>query len=157
LPEVLQRKPFDYRVDIYALGITAFAMLTGKTPFMSSKMDTVIAQHLDEQPPDIVTMVPDISDGLAEFIKLALAKDPEQRISSWHEIQSLLKSGKGSSVDLLANTDMDMAVVIKLKTSGVDTDLLVKEIHQVLKVHHANYEIETMDRESPDVDLDFTL
>jgi serine/threonine protein kinase len=154
-PEVLQRKPFDFRVDIYALGITAFAMLTGKPPFMSSKMDTVIAQHLDEQPPDIVAMVPEVSDGLAEFIKLALVKDPEQRISSWHEIQTLLKSGKGSSVDLLDNTDMDMAVVIKLKTSGVDTDLLVKEIHQVLKVHHANYEVETIDRENPD--LDFTL
>jgi len=154
-PEALQRKPFDYRVDIYALGITAFAMLTGKPPFTATKMDTVIAQHLDEQPPDIVTLVPDIPDGLAEFIKLALVKNPEQRISNWHEIQTLLRSGIGSSVDLLANTDMDIAVVIKLKTSGVDTDLLVKEIHQVLKVHHADYELETVDRESPD--LDFTL
>jgi len=154
-PEALQRKPFDFRVDIYALGITAFAMLTGKTPFMSSKMDAVIAQHLGEQPPDIVTMVPDIPDGLAEFIKRALIKDPEQRISSWYEIQNLLGSCGDSSADLLANTDMDMAIVIKLKTSGVDTDLLVKEIHQVLKVHHASYEIKTIDRESPD--LDFTL
>ena len=36
-----------------------------------------------------------------------------------------------------------------------DADLLVKEIHQILKVHHANYEVETIDRVSPD--LDFTL
>jgi len=154
-PEALQRKPFDYRVDIYALGITAFAMLTGTPPFMASKMDAVIAQHLDEPPPDIVAMVPGIPDGLAEFIKLALVKDPDQRISNWHEIQTLLRSGIGNSVDLLANTAMDMAVVIKLKTSGVDTDLLVKEIHQVLKVHHADYEVEIVDRESPE--LDFTL
>jgi len=154
-PEALQRKPFDYRVDIYALGITAFAMLTGNPPFMASKMDAVVAQHLGEQPPDIATLVPGIPDGLAEFIKLALVKDPEQRISNWHEIQTLLRSGIGNSVDLLANTDMDMAVVIKLKTSGIDTDLLIREIHQVLKVHHADYEVETIDRESPD--LDFTL
>lgn len=118
-------------------------------------MDAIIAQHLGEEPPDIVTMVPDIPDGLAEFIKLALVKDPDQRISSWYEIQALLRAGKGNSADLLTNTDMDMAVIIKLKTSGVDTDLLVKEIQQILKVHHANYEVETIDRVSPD--LDFTL
>lgn len=32
-PEVLQRKPFDYRIDIYTLAVTAFAMLTDKTLF----------------------------------------------------------------------------------------------------------------------------
>lgn len=154
-PEVLLRKSFDFRIDIYALGITAFAMLTGKTPFVASKMDTIIAQHIDEPPPDIEAIVPGIPDGLAEFIKRALIKDPEQRISSWHEIQTLLASGKGSRVDLLANTDMDMAVVVKLKTTGIDIDLLLKEIQQVLDVHHASYEVETTMKESPD--LDFTL
>lgn len=49
--------------------------------------------------------------------------------------------------DLLANSDMDMAVVIKLKTHAVDTELLVREIHQVLKVHHASHELEAIERE----------
>lgn len=154
-PEMLQRKPFDYRIDIYALGITAFAMLTGKTPFMASDMDTVIAQHIGELPPDIEGIVPGIPDGLAEFIRRALIKDPEQRISNWFEIQTLLATGKVSSGDLLADTDKDMAVVVKLKTAGIDADLLVKEIEQVLKVHHASYEVETVKRDSPDID--FTL
>jgi serine/threonine-protein kinase len=155
-PEVLQRKPFDFRIDIYALGITAFAMLTGKTPFMASKMDTVIAQHIDEDPPDIEEIVPDIPDGLAEFIKRALIKDPERRISNWYEIQTLLGSCGDNSADLLANSDKDMAVVVKLKTAGIDTDLLVEEIRQVLKVHHAEFELETVGKEeSPD--LDFNL
>jgi hypothetical protein len=50
---------------------------------------------------------------------------------------------------------MDMAVVIKLKTHAIDTELLLKEIHQVLKVHHASYELEAIEKES--IDLDFTL
>lgn len=154
-PEVLQRKSFDYRIDIYALGITAFAMLTGKTPFMPSNMDTVIAQHIQEPPPDIEAIVPDIPEGLAEFIRRALIKDPKQRISSWHEIQTLMASGKGSGLDLLANTGMDMAVIVKLKTDGIDTKLLIKEINQVLNIHHARFELETVVKESPE--LDFTL
>jgi hypothetical protein len=50
---------------------------------------------------------------------------------------------------------MDMAVVIKFKTAGIDTDLLVKELHQVLKLHHASYDFEVVDRDSDE--LDFTL
>ena len=58
-------------------------------------------------------------------------------------------------MESLANGDMDMAVVVKLKTHAIDTELLLKEIHQVLKVHHASYELEAIERES--MDLDFTL
>jgi len=153
-PEVLQNKPFDYRIDIYALGVTAYAMLTGKTPFMAPTADTLIAKQINEPPPDIDGSIDDIPEGLAEFIKRALLKDPEERISSWPEIQSLLASGKDSSAALLANTDKDMAVVIKLKTSAIDTDLLVKEFQQVLDVHHAQYEIKTVTRNKADLDFE---
>ncbi|HFD32187.1 MAG TPA: hypothetical protein ENJ28_05705, partial [Gammaproteobacteria bacterium] len=150
-----QKKPFDYRIDIYALAITAYAMLTGKTPFRASNMLAIAQKIIKEEPEDIKTLVPDVPDGLAEFIKQALVKDPKQRISSWSEIQKLLAAGKGNKIDLLENTDMDMAVVVKLKTTGIDTSLLVKELNQVLKMHHADYDLEIVEKEK--VDLDFTL
>jgi eukaryotic-like serine/threonine-protein kinase len=154
-PEVLQKKAFDYRIDIYALGVTAFAMLTGKTPFRAPTILGIVEKTINDEAADIKTLVPDVPDGLAEFIRRALIKDPAQRISSWSEIQALLAPGKGSKLDLLASTDMDMAVLVKLKTQGIDTGLLLEEIHQVLKVHHANYELEIIEQES--LDLDFTL
>ena len=154
-PEVLQKKPFDYRIDVYALAITAYAMLTGKTPFRAPTMLGIAQKTINDEPADIKTLVSDVPDGLAEFIRRALIKDPAQRISNWSEIQALLASGKGHKVDLLANSDMDMAVVIKVKTAGIDTALLIDELHQVLKVHHARYELEVVEKES--LDLDFTL
>lgn len=154
-PEVLQKKSFDYRIDIYALAITAYAMLTGKTPFRAPTMLGIAQKTINDEPADIKALVPDVPDGLAEFIKRALVKDPKKRISSWNEIQKLLAAGKGHKVDLLVNTEMDMAVVVKLKTAGIDTELLVKELHQVLKVHHASYDLEIVEREN--AELDFTL
>lgn len=154
-PEVLLKQAFDYRIDIYALAITAYAMLTGKTPFRAPTILGIVEKTIRGEAADIKTLLPDIPDGLAEFIRRGLIKDPKQRISSWSEIQALLASGKGSSTDMLANTDMDMALVIKLKNSAIDTELLIREMHQLLKMHHASYELETIEKES--LHLDFTL
>jgi len=154
-PEMLQKKDFDYRIDIYALAMTAYAMLTGKTPFRAPTMLGIMQKIINQEPRDIKELVPNISDGLDEFIKRALVKDPKQRIANWNDIQALLAPGKSQKMDLIANTDKDMAVIIKLKTNGVDTVLLTQELHQVLKMHHANYEFEIIERNKQE--LDFTL
>ncbi len=50
---------------------------------------------------------------------------------------------------------MDMAVFVKLKTAGIDTELLLKGLRQALKIHIATYDLEVIEKEK--FDLDFTL
>jgi serine/threonine protein kinase len=154
-PEVLQKNPFDYRIDIWALAVTAFAMLTGRTPFAAANALKIIDNINNRPAPDIHDLVEDIPEGLAEFINRGLVKDPDKRISSWSEIQALLTPGKGEKEDLLVSSGMDMAVIVKLKTKAVDTEQLLKDIEQVMQIHHADYELEVIEKES--VDVDFTL
>jgi tRNA A-37 threonylcarbamoyl transferase component Bud32 len=152
-PEVLQKQPFDYRIDIWALAVTAFTMLTGKPPFRASNILKIVDMIKNQPAPDIRTLVDDIPSGLAEFINRGLEKDPAKRISSWSEIQALLAPGKGDKADLLLNSGMDMAVIVKLNTRGIDTELMIKEIHQVLRMHHADYDLEVVQQERLDIDI----
>lgn len=153
-PELLLNEAIDHRVDIYALGITAFAMLTGKTPFTASTVDEVIANHLGKAPPVIEELVPDIPAGLAEFIHRALIKEPERRISSWLEVEELLSPNKSSHYKLEASSEMDMAFIIKLKTENIDKDELLREIRWTLNRYDTDYEIETVKRETQELDFD---
>lgn len=153
-PELLLADAIDYRVDIYALGITAFAMLTGKTPFTASTIDGIIANQLNNEPPKIEELVPDIPAGLAEFIHRSLIKDPEQRISNWPEIESLLSPETSSNYELDPSSDMDMAVIIKMKDENIDTNELLREIRWMLDRYGADYEVETAKKEKQQLDFD---
>ena len=70
-------------------------------------------------------------------------------------INNILRGNSIYKEDFLANADMDMAVVVRLKTLAIDTELLLKEIHQVLKMHHADHDLEIIEQVNPEIDLSF--
>jgi serine/threonine-protein kinase len=83
-PEQILAQRIDGRVDLYALGITLFELLTGRVPFTGSSMQFVLAQQLTGEVPPLAEERPDLPE-LAAFQALldsCLAKDPEKRIRS---------------------------------------------------------------------------
>jgi len=154
-PELFQEKPIDHRVDIYALGITAYAMLTGKTPFRSNSIAEIIQQHINSEPAAIENFVPDVPTGLAEFIGRALIKDPDKRISDWDEVLLLLESGKKNDIKMSLGSDKDMAIVIKIKSDGEVPAELLSALETTLDKQNVVYDIETVLKESLEVDINF--
>jgi len=77
-PEQLMGKDIDGRADEYALGCTAFQLLTGKAPYDDSNAAVVISQHLSAPPPLIGQRRPDLAD-LDAVMSKVLAKDPTDR------------------------------------------------------------------------------
>jgi serine/threonine protein kinase, bacterial len=80
-PEQLMGSDIDGRADEYALGCTAFHLLTGSEPFRNSNAAVVIGQHLSAPPPVIGDRQPQLA-GLNDVITKVLAKDPGDRYSS---------------------------------------------------------------------------
>jgi serine/threonine protein kinase len=80
-PEQLQGNDLDARADLYALGCTAFNLLTGSAPFQHSNPAVVISQHLSAAPPLISERRPELAE-LDAVIAKAMAKNPEERYAT---------------------------------------------------------------------------
>lgn len=78
-PEI-SRGRYGKEVDIYALGIIAFEMLTGNVPFDGESAGEILMKHLT-QPPNLALL----SERLRPVISKALAKDPARRQRSTQE------------------------------------------------------------------------
>jgi TM2 domain-containing membrane protein YozV len=79
-PEIGQGQ-YDRGIDIYALGIVLYEMLTGQVPFFGSSHGEILMKHLTASP-DLTG----IEEPFATVIKRALAKDPTQRFRSVQEM-----------------------------------------------------------------------
>jgi len=68
-------------IDIYALGVILYEMLTGRLPFTGASMGEILMRHLSEQPD-----ISGIPEPFAGVIAKALAKDPHQRFQDVNEM-----------------------------------------------------------------------
>jgi serine/threonine-protein kinase len=72
----------DQRADLYALGVVAYELLTGHTPFPGRSMQQVLAANATETPPSIVASRPAVPALLASLVMQCLEKRPADRPQS---------------------------------------------------------------------------
>ena len=78
-PEQALGKEIDHRADIYALGIVAYQIITGRLPFHGETPLAIMQQHVTEPPPSVQAVLPDAPAALDAAIQRATAKRPEDR------------------------------------------------------------------------------
>jgi serine/threonine-protein kinase len=78
-PEQARGQPVGPMTDLYALGVVAFEMLTGRLPFTGSSPVDLLMKHVDARPPRPSEFVPELPSALDAFILQMLTKDPEAR------------------------------------------------------------------------------
>lgn len=79
-PEQIRGKPpVDRRTDLYALGCVLFEMLTGETPFDSDNAGELLVKHLQEEPPRVTSLNPQVPIFVEDMVFRLLEKEPEDR------------------------------------------------------------------------------
>lgn len=82
-------------IDVYALGVITFEMLTGKLPFSGSSMAEILMRHLTERP-DLAR----IPEPFATVIARAMQKDPRDRYQDVQEMVDALASSSTYTEEL---------------------------------------------------------
>jgi serine/threonine protein kinase len=78
-PEQARGQPVGPMTDLYALGVVAFEMVTGRLPFIGSSPVDLLMKHVDARPPRPSEFIPELPPALDAFILQMLTKDPEAR------------------------------------------------------------------------------
>lgn len=84
-PEQALSRTVDGRADQYALGIVAFEMLTGAVPFDDETPHGIIHMHVNELPPRVAAVRPEVPPHLSNAIARALMKAPSHRFASMEQ------------------------------------------------------------------------
>ncbi|HUP49296.1 MAG TPA: protein kinase [Thermoanaerobaculia bacterium] len=85
-PEQFEGQEADARSDIFAFGCLLYEMATGKRAFEGKTRASLIASILEREPVPISDVQPLIPPALQRLIKTALAKDPDDRWQSAHDV-----------------------------------------------------------------------
>jgi serine/threonine-protein kinase len=96
-PEQIRGKPLDARSDIYALGIVAFEMFTGKLPFQGRNAQEMMIARLRSQPVAIRSLRSDVPDAVEKALTKALQTNPDDRFATAIEFAEALTGSAPAS------------------------------------------------------------
>ncbi|MEM7386921.1 MAG: serine/threonine-protein kinase, partial [Verrucomicrobiota bacterium] len=84
-PEQFDRRPLDFRTDLYSLGCSFYFALVGAYPFLGDTMAEVMQSHMDHDTVPLQEKRPGISPSMSEWVMRMIAFDPEDRPQSARE------------------------------------------------------------------------
>jgi Protein kinase domain len=85
-PEQIEGGAMDHRADVYSLGCVLFECLSGARPFERESELSVVFAHLNEPPPRLSELRPELPQAFDDVFATALAKSPADRYSSCGEL-----------------------------------------------------------------------
>ena len=98
-PEQLEGGAVDARTDIFALGAVLYEMATGTRAFEGGSQATLIGAILHQHPQPASSIQPMIPPALDRVIQSSLAKDPDDRLQTAHDVKLQLQwIAEGGSV-----------------------------------------------------------
>jgi serine/threonine protein kinase len=91
-PELIRRVTTDHRVDLFALGVTAYEMFTSTMPWEKAESLQTLLSHMNSPGRDPREYRPDLDRATAAFLTKAIERDPRDRFQSAAEFRDALQA-----------------------------------------------------------------
>jgi serine/threonine-protein kinase len=120
-PEQIQGRTVDARTDIFAVGVVAYELVTGKRPFESATLSNVLYKILNEEPEYPTEVDGRCSEELQQIIRRCMAKEPEERFQSADELLADLRKVAIDATPDAASTKELTTGVLRRAMRGMPT------------------------------------
>jgi serine/threonine protein kinase len=91
-PELIKRTKTDHRVDLFALGVTAYECFTNQLPWEKAQSLQTLMSHMNSPGKDPRQFRPDLDDHVAKFLMKAIARDPKDRFQTAAAFREAIKA-----------------------------------------------------------------
>ncbi len=122
-PELFRgAKDADHRVDIYAVAVMLFEMLSAHTPHHADTYEQMVLKVVTEPPISLEAVAPHVPPALVNIVERGLAKDPNARFQSVSELRdALLHFRANAPATLLAHNGPRIAQLEMADTGFAQT------------------------------------
>ena len=144
-PEQALGRTGDKTSDVYSLGVVAFELFTGRSPFQADNLPGYIQAHLHQNPPDPMKLNPGISKEIQKVLFKVLSKNSTSRYKSTGEFTQALRqasekpeAGSDKLRGCLVGTLVLIATIALVAwafTAGSFRDPTQKQVDLVLSVN----------------------
>jgi predicted Ser/Thr protein kinase len=96
-PEQAAGEPPTPASDVYSIGIMLFEMLAGRLPFDASDHSALAAMHMQNEPPPLHRLNPQVPLQLEQIVRKVLSKEPAGRYRSADHLGRILSAYRQGS------------------------------------------------------------
>lgn len=95
-------RDLDFRADMYSLGATMYHLIVGEVPFTGGSAVEVVAKHLNDPLPPVLSRKPEITESCALIIEKMMEKDRKHRFRDWEScVTAMRRSLRGVPVNVV--------------------------------------------------------
>ena len=152
----------EHRVDVYALGVMAFELLTGRPPFVETSAQPLMHAHRHREPPapsQVLATLPAVFD---QVVLCALAKDPSARTPSAEAFGAALdeaarrvQAARSHARVLVVDDDPHFRELVALHLeadfAGVSIDAVGTAAEALQALENRRYDLVLLDLDLPDM------
>jgi serine/threonine protein kinase len=91
-PELIKRQATDQRVDLFALGVTAYELFTCQLPWERTQSFQTLMSHMNSPGKNPREYRPDLDEEMAAFLTKGIERDPRERFQTAAQFREVLKA-----------------------------------------------------------------